>query len=372
MGQNQRVPFMDLACQLQDLQEEVEAAVRRTIDSTDFILGRELSEFEGEFADYCDCKYAIGVSSGTAALHLGLLAMGVGPGDEVITVPNTFIATVEAILYTGATPVFADADDKTYCINPDSIANAITPRTKVILPVHLYGQPCDMESIQAIARQHRLSVLEDACQAHGATFMGKKAGSFGDAAAFSFYPTKNLGAMGDAGAVTTNNKGLANKIKVLRHHAQSEPNVFPELGYNYRLDSIQAAVLRVKLKHLDRWNERRRAIARQYQTRVKGQGYSFQEAVPGSESSYHIMAIRHPRRRLVQDLLDNAGVGWGKHIVPPIHRQPGYGHLVRNGESFPVSEALSEELISLPVFPELTDEQVEHVAEALGKIEVSV
>ena len=195
MGQNHRVPFLDLAGQLRDLQEEVEAAIRRTIDSTDFILGRELSQFEGEFAEYCGCKHAVGVSSGTAALHLALLALGVGPGDEVITVPNTFVATVEAILYTGATPVFADADEKTYCIDPDAVANAITPRTKVILPVHLYGQPCDMESILALARKHEIKVVEDACQAHGASFMGRRTGSFGAAAAFSFYPTKNLGAM---------------------------------------------------------------------------------------------------------------------------------------------------------------------------------
>lgn len=363
---------MDLAGQLRDLHAEVEAAIRRTIDSTDFILGRELSEFEGEFADYCGCKYAIGVSSGTAALHLALLALGVGPGDEVITVPNTFVATVEAILYTGATPVFADADERTYCISPDAVANAITPRTKVLLPVHLYGQPCDMESIMGLAAKHGISVVEDACQAHGASFMGKKTGTFGAAAAFSFYPTKNLGALGDAGAVTTNDEGLAKKIKALRHHAQYEPNVFPELGYNCRLDSVQAAVLRVKLKHLDRWNERRRAIAQKYREKVRGEEYSFQETVPGSEPVYHIMAIRHPRRRLVQDLLNNAGIGWGRHIVPPIHKQPGYGHLVRNGEKFPVSETLSEELVSLPVFPELTDAQVEYVAEALGKIKVSV
>jgi dTDP-4-amino-4,6-dideoxygalactose transaminase len=372
MGQNQRVPFMDLANQLRDLQGEVGAAIRRTIDSTDFILGDELNEFEAEFANYCDCKYTIGVSSGTAALHLALLALGVGPGDEVITVPNTFIATVEAILYTGATPVFADADEKTFCIDPNAITSAITPRTKAIIPVHLYGQPCDMESIMALAHKHGIDVIEDACQAHGATFMGRRAGSFGKAAAFSFYPTKNLGAMGDGGAVTTNDDELAKKIKALRHHAQYEPNVFGEVGYNCRLDSIQAAVLRVKLKYLDSWNERRRTLAQQYQKGVRGAEYSFQQAVAGSESSYHIMAIRHPRREQVQDQLNDAGIGWGRHIVPPIHHQPGYRHLIRNGESFPVSEALSRELISLPIFPELTDEQVEYVVDVLGKIEVSV
>lgn len=372
MGQKKRVPFIDLATQLGALRGEIDSAIRRTIDSTGFILGEELSEFEAEFARYCDCQHAVGVSSGTAALHLILHALDVGPGDEVITVPNTFVATIEAILYTGATPVFADASENTFCVDPDAIGRAITPRTKVILPVHLYGQPCDMESILALAQQNGIDVVEDACQAHGATFMGRKAGSFGRAAAFSFYPTKNLGAIGDGGAVTTNDAGLARKIRALRHHAQYEPNVFPELGYNCRLDSIQAAVLRVKLQYLDGWNRRRREIAQRYRTKIRGTEYSFQEAVPGSESSYHIIAVRHPRQRLAQDLLTGAGIGWGRHIVPPIHQHPGYQHLVREGESFPVSEVLARELISLPVYPELTDEQVDYVVDVLGKIEISV
>lgn len=366
------MPFMDLVSVRQDLRGEVESAIRRTIHSADFILGTQLDEFETEFARYCDCEYAVGVSCGTAALHLALAALGVGPGDEVITAPNTFVATVEAILYTGATPVFADADEKTFCIDPGEIERAITPRTKVIIPVHLYGQPCDMESILTLASRHGIEVVEDACQAHGATFMGRKTGSLGRMAAFSFYPTKNLGAMGDGGAVTTSDVVLAEKIKALRHHGQYEPNVFSGVGFNYRLDSIQAAVLKVKLQYLDEWNKRRRAIARRYRTRLKGTEYAFQSPVSGSESSYHILAVRHPRQRAVQELLSRAGVGWGKHIVPPIHQQPGYRHLVRKGESFPVCEALSGELISLPVYPGLEDSQVDYVVDVLSKIEVSV
>jgi dTDP-4-amino-4,6-dideoxygalactose transaminase len=372
MGQNRRVPFVDLRAPLQDLRTEIDAAIRRTLDSTDFVLGKQLTEFEDEFARYCDCQHAIGVSSGTAALHLILVALGITRGDEVITVPNTFVATVEAILYTGATPVFADVDERTYCIDPAAIERAITPRTKAILPVHIFGQPCDMESVTKVARRHGVEVVEDACQAHGATFMGRKVGSLGRAAAFSFYPTKNLGAIGDAGAITTNDGELARKLRALRHHAQYEPNVFSAVGHNYRLDTLQGAVLSVKLRRLDEWNERRRTIASRYRKNLKGSDFRFQESVPGAVSSYHILTVQHPKRSAVQEFLNNAGIGWGRHIVPPVHEQPAYRHLVRNGEQFPVSERLSRELVSLPVYPSLTDDQVDHVTDVLSKVEVSV
>jgi dTDP-4-amino-4,6-dideoxygalactose transaminase len=372
MGQKQTVPFLDLTLQHRGLREDIAAAVQRTLDRGDFILGASLDEFEREFARYCDCEFAIGLSSGTAALHLALLALGVGPGDEVVTVPNSFIATVEAIMYTGATPVLVDVDPATFCLDPARFEAAITPRTKAVVPVHLYGQPCDMESISGIAARHGVAVVEDACQAHGATFVGRKSGSLGRAAAFSFYPTKNLGTIGDGGAVTTNDPELAAKIRALRHHGQFEPNVFPVLGYNYRLDTLKAAVLRVKLSHLDRWNTRRRAIAERYRVRLKGSEFVFQTRVPGSEPVYHILAVKHPRQRAVHEALSAAGIGWGKHIVPPAHRQPGYRHIVRGGESFPVSESLSAQLVSLPVFPELTDEQVDYVADVLSRVEVSV
>jgi dTDP-4-amino-4,6-dideoxygalactose transaminase len=372
MGQKPRVPFVDVRLQQQAIRSEIDAAIDRTFDSADFILGEQLRRFEGSFSSYCGSRYAVGVSSGTAALHLALLALNVGPDDEVITVPNTFIATVEAILYTGATPVFVDVDPETYCLDPSRLERAITPRTKAFIPVHMYGQPCDMEAVMAIANHHGIAVVEDACQAHGATFMGKRAGSFGVAGAFSFYPTKNLGGVGDGGALTTNDASVAERVRALRHHAQRQPNVFAEVGYNCRLDTIQAAVLEVKLAYLDRWNDRRREIVERYRTGLKGTEYAFPTVTPGSMPVYHILAVRHPRRKAVHEQLDAAGVGYGSHIVAPIHRQPAYRHLVRDGESLPVSELLSKQLVSLPVFPELTDEQVDHVVHALGKVEVSV
>ncbi|HEX5131858.1 MAG TPA: DegT/DnrJ/EryC1/StrS family aminotransferase [Candidatus Krumholzibacteria bacterium] len=372
MGQKLTVPFLDLSLQHRALRDEIDAVVQRTLDRGDFILGSALGDFEQEFARYCDCEHAIGVSSGTAALHLALVALGVGPGDEVVTVPNSFIATVESILYTGATAVLADVDPDTFCLDPALLERAITPRTKAIIPVHLYGQPCDMESIMAIASRHGIAVVEDACQAHGATFVGRKMGSFGHAAAFSFYPTKNLGTIGDGGALTTNDADIAARVRALRHHGQFEPNVFPTLGYNYRLDTMKAAVLSVKLAHLDRWNQRRREIADYMMSRLKGTEFVFQHRVPGSEPVFHILAAKHPRQRAVQDALTAAGIGWGRHIVTPAHRQPGYEHVVRKGEKFPVSEALSTQLVSLPVFPELADEQVAYVADVLSRVEVSV
>ena len=372
MGQKRTVPFLDLALQHRQLREEISAVVARTLDRGDFILGASLEEFEREFARYCDCEYAVGLSSGTAALHVALVALEVGAGDEVITVPNSFIATVEAIVYTGATPVLVDVDPGTFCMDPARLEAAITPRTRAIVPVHLYGQPCDMESISAIAARHGVAVVEDACQAHGATFVGRKTGSLGRVGAFSFYPTKNLGTIGDGGAVTTNDPNLAARMRALRHHGQFEPNVFPVVGYNYRLDTLKAAVLRVKLAHLDRWNARRREIAERYRTRLKGTEFVFQARVPGSDPVFHILAVRHPRQRAVLDALSAAGIGWGKHIVPPAHRQPGYRHVARSGESFPVSDTLSNQLVSLPVFPELMDEQVDYVADVLSRVEVSV
>jgi len=371
LGQKQRVPFLDLTLQHRHLHDEIAAAVTQTIDRGDFILGASLEEFEREFARYCGCEFAIGLSSGTAALHLALLAANVGAGDEVITVPNSFIATVESIAYTGATPVLADVDPATFCLDAARFEAAITPRTKAVIPVHLYGQPCDMDAINAIAKRHGIAVIEDACQAHGATYQGKRTGNLGTAAAFSFYPTKNLGTIGDGGAVTTNDPELAKRMRALRHHGQYQPNVFPEVGYNYRLDTVKAAVLSVKLAHLDRWNARRRAIAEKYRNRLEGTEFAFQTRVDGSEPVFHIIAVRHSRQRAVQDALNAAGIGWGKHIVPPAHRQPGYAHLARAGK-FPVSETLADQLVSLPAFPELTDDQVDIVADVLSRVEVSV
>ncbi|NIM19406.1 MAG: aminotransferase class I/II-fold pyridoxal phosphate-dependent enzyme [Candidatus Latescibacteria bacterium] len=372
MGHIRTVPFLDLKAQTERLREEIVEAIDETIDSSSYILGPHLERFEKSFCDYCGCSHAVGTSSGTAALHVALVAFGVGTGDEVITAPNTFIATVEAILYTGATPVLVDVDENTFCIDPERVERAISPRTKAIIPVHLYGQPCDMDRISSIAQQHGLFVLEDACQAHGAYFNGKRTGSIGNAAAFSFYPSKNLGAFGDAGAVTTSDPEIAEKVKALRHHAQFQANTFSTIGFNYRLDSIQAAILGVKLRHLDEWNQMRRNIAEYYKSKLEGSDYRFQATTPGSIPSCHILAVQHPRRDLVHDALDEMKIGWGKHITPPIHLQPGYRFLGYEKGSLPVSERLAEELVSLPIYPELTVAQVDYVIDALSKVNVSI
>lgn len=371
MGQKHTVPYLDLKLQHEGLHGEIGTALQGTINKADFILGSAVGQFEEGFARYCECEYAVGVSSGTAALHLSLLALGVGPGDEVITVPNSFVATIEAILYTGATPVLVDVDAETFTMDPGEFTSAITSRTRAVIPVHMYGQPCDIESIVDIATQHGIAVLEDACQAHGARSGGARVGSFGAAAAFSFYPTKNLGAFGDGGAVTTNDAKLAERIRALRHHGQYQPNEFREVGFNSRLDSIQAAVLNVKLPHLDAWNEQRRKIAARYQS-VKSEEYRFQRRLPESEPVYHILAVRHPRRSAVIELLDAAGIGWGRHIVPPAHKHAAYRELAPVEGRLAVSEQLSRELISLPVYPGLAEEQVDYVREVMAKVEVSV
>jgi dTDP-4-amino-4,6-dideoxygalactose transaminase len=372
MGHNRSVPFLELKAQIERLRDDIDAAICDTINSSAFILGPQLEQFERNFSDYCGCKYTVGVSSGTAALHVALVASGVGVGDEVITVPNTFVATVEAIRFTGATPVFADVDEDTFCLAPERLERAITSQTKAIIPVHLFGQPCDMAAIGSIAEQHGLFVLEDACQAHGAAIDGKKAGTLGHAAAFSFYPSKNLGAFGDGGAVTTNDPELARKLRALRHHAQFESNVFSTVGYNYRLDSMQAAILDVKLRHLDAWNEKRRLLSNRYQSNLTGTDYRFQAAVPGSVSSRHIMAVRHRDQKRIHDILDEHGIGWGRHIATPIHLQPGYRFLGYDEGSLPVSERLAGELVSLPIYPELTTDQVDYVTDALSKVTVQI
>ncbi len=372
MGQSLRVPFLDLKSQTQRLRRKIIEAIGKTIDSSSFVLGPEIERFEKAFSDYCQCQCAVGVSSGTAALHLSLLALGVGHGDEVITVPNTFIATAEAVLYTGAKLVLVDVEEDTFCMDPSAVARAITRKTKAIIPVHLFGQPCNMEVLGDIAERHGLFVIEDACQAHGATFKGRRVGSMGHAGTFSFYPSKNLGSFGDGGAVTTNDADLARKIRALRHHGQYEKNVYSELGFNYRLDSIQAAVLSVKLPYLDQWNERRRDIADHYKSGLEGTEYQLQAAVPESAPAYHILAVRHPKRELVQETLSEMGIGWGNHISAPIHLQPGYRFLGYDRGSLPISELLASELISLPIYPELTASQVDFVIEALLKLTASV
>jgi dTDP-4-amino-4,6-dideoxygalactose transaminase len=367
-----KVPFLDLASQNDSIRDELLEAIRDAVDAADFVLGSRLESFETAFADYCECPDAVGVNSGTDALFLALKALDIGPGDEVITPPNVFIAAVEVIARTGATPVLADVREDTFNIDPDAVADAVTERTRAIIPIHLFGQPCDMDALLEIASRHDLAVIEDACQAHGAMYKGKKVGTVGTMAAFSFYPTKNLSAFGDGGAVTTNDPALADRVRRLRHHAQGKKNTHDDVGYNSRLDSLQAAVLEVKLGYLDEWNETRRKLADRVRSKVTGNGFTFQTVLPDSEPVYHVLAARHAHRHLVHDGLDRAGIGWGKHIAMPIHLQPGYKFLGYKKGAFPVTERLCDELISLPIYPTLSIDQADYIAETLDKIEVPV
>jgi dTDP-4-amino-4,6-dideoxygalactose transaminase len=322
-----------------------------------------VAQFEKEFAAFCQCQYALGVSTGTAALWMTLRALGVGPDDEVITVPNTFIATAEAISLCGAKPVFVDVDEHTYTMNPALLEAAITLRTKAIIPVHLYGQTADMEAIMLIARAHGLFVIEDACQAHGATYKGRLAGSIGDAGCFSFYPGKNLGAYGEAGAVVTNNAELAAKLKLFRDHGQPQKYYHTVIGWNDRMDGLQGAVLSVKLKHLAAWNQARRGHAQLYRALLADLDNVIlpREAVTGRHI-YHIFAVRVPNRDRVMKTLAEKNIQCGVHYPIPVHLQEAYQFLGLRKGSFPIAEQHAAELLSLPMFPELTEEQIEYAA----------
>ena len=322
--------------------------------------------FEQEFARFCDCKHAIGVGNGTDALWLSLLALGIGPGDEVITVPNTFIATAEAITYCGAKPVFVDVDEKTYNMDPALLEAAITPKTKAIIPVHLFGQTADMDPILAIAKAHGLHVIEDACQAHGAEYKGRKAGSMGDTGCFSFYPGKNLGAYGEAGAVVTNDDAIAEKIRMFRDHGQAKKYYHGVIGWNARMDGIQGAVLRVKLKYLADWNEARRAHAREYTRLLSSvEGVILPREADYAKHVYHIYAIRTGQRDRLMTALAEQGISCGIHYPVPIHLQEAYRSLGLAAGSFPVAEKCAEEFLSLPMFPELTTGQIAYVVDKI-------
>lgn len=366
------IPFVDLHAQYASIKSEVRLAIDRVLESTRFVLGPEVERFEAEFAAYCGARYAVGVNSGTSALHLALLAAGVGPGDEVITVPFTFVATAAAIVYAGATPVFVDIDPASYTMDPAQLAQAITPRTKAILPVHLYGQPAEMDAIQSIAARHGLTVIEDAAQAHGAEYMGRRAGSMGQVGCFSFYPGKNLGAYGEGGAVTTNDPALARRLRMLRDWGTEQKYHHELLGYNYRLDEIQAAILRVKLRHLDAWNEARRAHAARYNELLADGPVALPQARADSRHVYHIYAVRTACRARLQQALTEQGVQTGIHYPVPVHLHPPFLAYDRGAGSFPHAEQAANEVLSLPMFAELTDEQVETVAVAVKSAEGAV
>jgi len=360
-----QVPFVDLAAQYPTIAPEITEAVAKVIQSTDFILGREVGLFEEEFAAYCEAKYAVGVDSGTSALELALRAYEIGPGDEVITAANTFIASALAISHAGAKPVLVDVDPFTYTIDVAGIAKAITPRTKGILPVHLYGHPAHMDPIRQLAEKHGLVVIEDACQAHGARYKGKRAGSLGHAAAFSFYPGKNLGGFGDGGIVVTNDREIANRLEMLRNYGQKEKYHHQFRGYNRRLDTLQAAILRVKLKYLDKWNAARRWNAKLYQESLQGAGLVTPAEAAGAESVWHLYVIRTENRDVLRESLANRGISAGIHYPIPIHLQPAYKDLGHKRGDFPITEAQAQRILSLPMYAELTPEAIKHVAQSI-------
>jgi len=359
-----RIPLVDLAAQYRALGPALEEAARRVLASTRYILGPEVESFEREFAAFCEVPHAIGVANGTDALELALRALQVGPGDEVITVPNTFIATQEAISATGARPVFVDVDPHTRTLDPRLIHPAITPRTRAILPVHLHGHPADMDPILAIARARGLAVLEDAAQAHGARYRGRPVGALGDAACFSFYPGKNLGAAGDAGAVTTARADVAARVRSLRNHGRTQKYLHDEEGRNSRLDELQAALLRVKLPHLAAWNARRRELAARYRAALSPR-LALPPPADWAESVHHLFVIELDRRDAIAAALAERGIETGVHYPVPLHLQPASRHLGLPPGRYPVSEASAARMLSLPIYPELDDPTQDSVIRAL-------
>lgn len=362
------VPFLDLKAHHDPLRAEITAAINEVIDQNAFAGGPFVTKFEEDFAKYCKTKHALGVANGTDALWFALLGYGVGPGDEVITVPNSFIATAEAISFCGATPVFVDIDPKTYTMNPALIEAAITPKTKAIIPVHLYGQTADMDPIMEIARRHGLKVVEDACQAHGALYKGRPAGSIGDAGAFSFYPGKNLGAWGEAGGITTNDTALNERMKTLRDHGQEKKYFHSVVGWNGRMDGIQGAVLKVKLKTLEKGNEARRAHAKRYIELLGDLDIVLPTVAEYSVPVFHLFVIRAKNRDAIIAEMGKRGVSCLIHYPKPIHLQKAYEFLGLKPGSFSVTESTSADLLSLPMYPELTSEQIETVARELRSV----
>jgi len=360
-----RVPFVDLRIQHAALASAIEPAMREVCQQGDFILGPAVERFETDFAAYIGARHAIGVASGLDAIELALRGHGIGPGDEVITVANTFIATVLAILAAGARPVLVDADPESYNIDPAAVRAAITPRTRAIVPVHLYGQPADLDATTALARQHNLVLVEDAAQAHGARYKGRRIGLFGHAAAFSFYPSKNLGAYGDGGMVVTNDDAVADRIRVLRNCGQRVKYHHPVVGMNSRLDTVQAAVLRVKLQHLDDWNSARRRHAAAYSERLAGRVHT-PATMADVEHVFHLYVIETDRRDALQDSLKRQEIQTGIHYPVPIHLQEACANLGYKMGDFPVTERAAGRILSLPMYPELSAEQIDAVVDAIA------
>lgn len=363
------IPFFNLSLQCESLREAIETAMGQVLDRTAFAGGPFVEDFEEEFARFCGSRFAVGVNSGTSALWLALLSLGVKRGDEVITTPLTFIATTEAISATGATPVFVDVLPDTLTIDPEAVERAITSQTKAILPVHLYGQPADMASLREVSERHDIPLVEDAAQAHGATYRERVVGTIGNMGCFSFYPSKNLGALGESGAVITDDGELARRLRMFRDHGQGQKNVHEVLGWNARMDGFQAAVLRVKLPYLHRWCERRRQIAKFYSDALSGTpGLQLPIEKADRLHVYHLYVVRTQNRESLLAHLTSGGIHCEIHYPRPVHLQPAYAHLGYDVGSFPVAEKAAQEVLSLPMYPELEESQVSRVAEAVGAL----
>ena len=363
-----KVPYFDLTAQYDSLRAEIMEAIDRVCTKATFILGDEVEQFEQSFAQYCGVEHCVALNSGTSALHLALLAAGIGHGDEVITTANTFFATAEAISYTGATPVFVDIHTTTANIDPPQIEKAITERTRAIIPVHLYGRPADINAIGEIAGLHGLTLIEDACQAHGATYRGKRVGSFGHSAAFSFYPGKNLGAYGEGGALTTNDNEVAKLARALRSHGEITRYLHSYVGYNYRMDGFQGAVLNVKLKHLNEWTARRRQLSTRYRQLLAGTRVDLPEDAADADCCYHLFVAYVNERDKVRTALAEKGVQTAVHYPKPVHLQDAYQQLGYREGSLPHTERACARVLSMPLFPEMTDEQVEYAAQCLAEV----
>ena len=362
-----KIPYLDLPAQLRGIRKEIDAAIARTIDNCTFCLGPDVAQFEKDFARFIGAEHCIGFNSGTSALHVAMRLLNIGPGDEVITTPFTFIATSWAISYTGAKPVYVDIDDATMNLDPKLLERAISLRTKAVLPVHLYGHPFDLDPVLAVCKKHRLPLVEDACQSHGAKYKGRIVGTFGAISCFSFYPGKNLGACGEGGALVTNDAAFAARAKALREHGSTVRYYHDEIGYNYRMEGFQGAVLGVKLKHLAKWTAERRRVAHRYHELLANTPLQLPREAAWGESAYHLYVIRHPRRDELKAHLEANGVGCAVHYPISLHLQKAYANLGHKAGDFPVAEKAARECLSLPIYPELTNAQIQRVAEVVCK-----
>src|ERR1700722_564977 len=359
------IPYLDLPAQIRGIRKDLDAAIARALDNCSFCLGPDVTQFEKDFAKFCGAEHCLGFNSGTSALHVALLLLGIKPGDEIITTPFTFVATSWAISYVGAKPVYVDVEDATMNLDPKLIERAITPRTKAVMPVHLYGHPFDIDPILETCRKHKLPLVEDACQAHGAKYKGKIIGTFGEISCFSFYPGKNLGACGEGGALVTNNSAFAARAKSLREHGSTVRYYHDEVGFNYRMEGIQGAVLGVKLKHLQKWTVERRRVAHRYHELLKDMPLQLPREADYAQGAWHLYVVRHPRRDDLKKYLDANGVGCALHYPLPLHLQKCYANLGHKLGDFPVAEKAARECLSLPIYPELTEAQIRRVAEAI-------